>query len=67
MHNITLSMRSVTLHEIQELACMNSVDLFVKSEVNYLWIMFTCKKPIIFCEWASQLSKFITLHIDSFF
>ena len=41
VHSVALSAESVTLHEKQELVSMDNVDLCMKSEIRYPWIMFT--------------------------
>ena len=43
-------LESVTLHEKWELVSMDDVDLCMKSEIRYTWIMFIFRKQIIFCE-----------------
>ena len=49
MENVSLSTESGTLHEKSELVSMDNVDLCMKSEIRYTWIMFTNTKTIIFC------------------
>ena len=44
MESVTLSIESDTLHEKLELVCMDNVDLCMKSEIRYPWIMFAYTK-----------------------
>ena len=43
-------MESVTSHEKQKSVNTDNIDLWMKSEIQYPWIMFTYTKQIIFCE-----------------